>query len=440
MTITLTIDNLEALPDGGPTRFSARNRGFEIGREQHLDWTLPDPGRYISGRHCEVRFENGGYWLYDTSTNGVFVNGSSQRVKSPYRLADGDRLSIGHYMVTVALEQDGASPPRAPEVDAPIVHPVPGGDIWSLDEPAPKPVDRREFMPPGAQRREADFSNQFLEFPDIQAPAGAAATPGGIWPQQSTGVARPPQPADKQADPADGFEAQQTPQSPSPTLDPGAMRPMPGPAARSSPVAGAASPPPSRPAGPMLDSGFITAFAAGAGIPVDVLRGRNADEIAFEIGEFVKVSVENLTQLLQARAAAKTMTKSASRTMVSATDNNPLKFVPGTAEAIEVMFARKRPGYLDAKASLEGAFSDLKRHEFATYTAMQKALARLVQEFAPDAIEKKAGSATFALKKSRAWDIFVAKWEEHDASENGLLDTFLAYFAEAYDEVNAKKP
>ena len=63
MTITLTIDNLDSLPDGGPTRYQTRNRSFEIGREQHLDWTLPDPGRYISGRHCEIRYENDGYWL-----------------------------------------------------------------------------------------------------------------------------------------------------------------------------------------------------------------------------------------------------------------------------------------------------------------------------------------------------------------------------------------
>ena len=110
MTITLTIDNIDSLPDGGPIRFQARNRGFEIGREQHLDWTLPDPGRFISGRHCEVRYENGGYWLYDTSTNGVFVNGSAQRVKSPYRLDSGERISIGHYIihVVVALEEEQA--------------------------------------------------------------------------------------------------------------------------------------------------------------------------------------------------------------------------------------------------------------------------------------------------------------------------------------------
>lgn len=109
MTIILTIDSVDSLPDGGPIQFQARNRGFEIGRQQHLDWTLPDPSRYISGLHCEIRFEKGGYWLYDVSRNGTFLNGSAARVKSPYRLAAGDRLSIGHYVVVVELPDDAGA-------------------------------------------------------------------------------------------------------------------------------------------------------------------------------------------------------------------------------------------------------------------------------------------------------------------------------------------
>jgi type VI secretion system protein ImpI len=454
MIITLTIDNLDSLPDGGPTRFQTKNRSFEIGREQHLDWTLPDPGRYISGRHCEIRYENGGYWLYDTSTNGVFVNGSSQRVKSPYRLQDGDRIAIGHYIVNVSLEAEERPVPR----DVPAAPPPPvGGDIWSLDAPAPRPVDRRDFMPQDARRREADFSNEFLEFPEIRdfqpdAPDPAAERPGWQAPSPprapvTPGMPIPPEPIARP--PAIPVADGPSPASPParempPPIDPSAMRPMPGPAARpapslrvqpSSPPRGAASAP--KPTA--SSAAFLAAFVAGAGISPEALRGRDPEELAFEIGEFVRISVDNLRQLLKARAAAKTMTKSASRTMISASDNNPLKFVPATAEAIEVMFAHNRPGYLHAKRSVEDSFADLKRHDLATYAAMQKALARLVDEFSPEAIEQKAGGAAFALKKGRAWDLFVSKWAERNAGENGMLDTFLAYFADAYDEASNQK-
>ena len=98
MGLTLTIENETNLPDGGPLSLSvAGKRGLDIGRDTHLDWTLPDPTRVISGKHCEVRYRDGGYWLYDVSTNGTFLNGSDGRLKAPHRLRDGDRLSIGPY-------------------------------------------------------------------------------------------------------------------------------------------------------------------------------------------------------------------------------------------------------------------------------------------------------------------------------------------------------
>jgi type VI secretion system protein ImpI len=156
-----------------------------------------------------------------------------------------------------------------------------------------------------------------------------------------------------------------------------------------------------------------------------------------EVGAFLKVAVEQLAQLLRARAAAKAMTKSASRTMIGATDNNPLKFIPGSAEILDVMFARRRPGFLGARDSLEAGFADLKRHELATYAAMQKALARLLDDLSPEAIASKVGGVAFSSRKSRSWDLFEERWEQKTAAgENGMLDVFLAYFAEAYDEAS----
>ncbi len=154
-----------------------------------------------------------------------------------------------------------------------------------------------------------------------------------------------------------------------------------------------------------------------------------------EIGQVLRIAVEQLSVLLKARAAAKAMTKSANRTMVSAVDNNPLKFIPDAGEAIEVMFTRQRAGYLDARRSVDEAFADLKAHEMATFAAMQKALSKLLEGLSPQSIEAKLSSATFASRKARAWDAFVERWDaKTEPYENGMLDVFLAYFAEAYDE------
>src|SRR5215469_17964068 len=104
MTLRLSIENMDRLPDGGPLRVEVRGRGLDLGRDAHLDWTLPDSSRSISSKHCEIRFRDGGYWLHDVSTNGTFVNGSQYRLDAPYLLRDGDRLSIGPYIIAVAVQ------------------------------------------------------------------------------------------------------------------------------------------------------------------------------------------------------------------------------------------------------------------------------------------------------------------------------------------------
>lgn len=109
MPLHLRIENETSLPDGGPIAITVTSkRGIDIGRDQYLDWVLPDPTRFISGKHCEVRFKDGKYWLTDVSTNGTFVNRSEFRIDRPHALQDGDRIEIGRFIIAVALEPEAA--------------------------------------------------------------------------------------------------------------------------------------------------------------------------------------------------------------------------------------------------------------------------------------------------------------------------------------------
>ena len=124
MVLRFNIENEPNLPDGGPVSFTVTGRrSVDIGRDRHLDWTLPDPARTISGKHCEVHFRDGGYWLHDVSTNGTFLNGADQRMRGPHRLRDGDRLTIGHYIIGVSLENEagGGSPNHEAQLREPSV-------------------------------------------------------------------------------------------------------------------------------------------------------------------------------------------------------------------------------------------------------------------------------------------------------------------------------
>jgi len=83
--------------------------GGIIGRSPDNYWSLPDPKCYVSGRHCEVEYRGDGFWLRDTSRNGVFVNDSTERVGYGHRvrLDDGDRLRLGLYELVVRLRDHG---------------------------------------------------------------------------------------------------------------------------------------------------------------------------------------------------------------------------------------------------------------------------------------------------------------------------------------------
>src|SRR3990170_3949682 len=96
--------------------------GGRIGRAQDNDWVLPDPERYVSSHHCKVEFRAGAWVLEDTSTNGVFINGSdvAASVEGAYSLKDGDRLRLGDYEILVSIdERQDFSPDASGQMPAP---------------------------------------------------------------------------------------------------------------------------------------------------------------------------------------------------------------------------------------------------------------------------------------------------------------------------------
>ncbi len=88
--------------------------GGSIGRALDNDWALPDPRRYLSGLHARIHVRQGGYYLEDCSTNGVFVNdaASPQGRRGLYALRDGDILRMGEYRIRVGVDADEGALPR----------------------------------------------------------------------------------------------------------------------------------------------------------------------------------------------------------------------------------------------------------------------------------------------------------------------------------------
>jgi type VI secretion system protein ImpI len=174
LPLLLRIDNVDRLPDGGPVNFELDRRGIDIGRDPYLDWTLPDPERFISGKHCELRYRDGGYWLHDVSTNGTTINGRGGRLTEPYRLQDGDRVHIGNYIISVELKGEGAEPPT-PQMSRSHA----GGNIWDDVPDAAAAVDRRDFAArarsePGVPRAPAELPEEDISWSIGELTEGAS--------------------------------------------------------------------------------------------------------------------------------------------------------------------------------------------------------------------------------------------------------------------------
>lgn len=510
MTLRLSIENMDRLPDGGPLRVEVRSRGLDIGRDAHLDWTLPDPSRYVSSKHCEVRFRDGGYWLHDVSTNGTFVNNSQFRLSEPYQLRDGDRLSIGQYIV--AVEVKGGAPAVTAATGAPDPFSGRGGDPWGEVGPAAAPEDRRAFRNQQAAQRVPDFLDfaasvrpedpmaasfappkansdawmtsaapvdfspaaEQVAAPTPRRPAERPPTSSSFSPPAPSAFsappsAGPPAPSSYSAPPPTSpFDAPPSAPSPAePPLDwttpaaPAASPPEPTPAAAVAappPIVRApepAPPPPVPPAPIALPSAaepaapaaagdaadILRRLAAAAGIPQRAIAGRDPNQVIEEIGAALRISVENLGQMLGVRAESKSLMRSSSRTMIRARENNPLKFSATTEDALAIMFGAPSGAYLDARQTFTQSFSDIKNHQVLSGLATQAAIDELFEEFAPPSLEKSVEAergigAIVGSRKAKLWDVFVERWRLRTKRTDGRLnEAFATMFAEAYDRL-----
>ena len=97
MQLSLKTISYHRLTPGQQEVFQPQSDSFTIGRSDENDWAIPDPQRFLSGVHCRIHSEGDRYYITDTSTNGVFLNGSGTRLErnETVDLSQGDKIRIG---------------------------------------------------------------------------------------------------------------------------------------------------------------------------------------------------------------------------------------------------------------------------------------------------------------------------------------------------------
>jgi type VI secretion system protein ImpI len=116
--------------------------GGTIGRSADNAWQLPDPRRFVSSMHGFIRCDGGRFFLVDTSTNGIFVNGDSRPIGPgrKVRLQEGDRINIGQYELLAEFDAAGVmrvTPPMTPGMRMAELA-FPGDEDATLHKPPPR--------------------------------------------------------------------------------------------------------------------------------------------------------------------------------------------------------------------------------------------------------------------------------------------------------------
>ena len=338
-----------------------REEGGTIGRSLENDWILPDPDRYISGRHATIDHKAGMYYLLDTSSNGVYVNDEVEPIGrgNPRRLFDGDQLRMGDFVFAVSL--DSGESLAMPLDDEPSVAPDHLEQFVDEDslKTGVKLLDEEEIT--------GDDEFQSFLFGDLSDEASSRPPP------KSKSKSRPKsKPAANDAKPA-----------------------------REKTEALSVS------AEDLFDS-----FLDGLGINrAELHPSVNRPEMMLKAGSVLREFVDGIIKLLAARANLKN-TFRLDQTTLLPQHNNPLKFSESRSDLIKQLLVGDEGDYLGAKDAVREVCNDLLNHQNAFLDAMNSAFIEFSERFEPDELQEGfdralTGGKLFSFaNKAKYWDLY----------------------------------
>ena len=327
LQLELVSDHKDILGDDFVRVF--REDGGTIGRSLENDWILPDPDRFISGRHATIDYRSGAYYLADVSSNGVYVNGSLKPLGkgNPRRLFDGDKIRMGDFEFVVTLDE--------------------GED---LELPPPEPVT---VVPDHIEQLVDEESlRSGIKLLDEHEIAGTNVFEKALF-------GKPPE--KEEAANSEMVDNQPNPFAPPPSEEEREHAAV---------------------------ERLLDTFMQGLGISrTDLHPSTNPLEVMENAGRVLKEFVEGTTELLASRSALKSMFR-LDQTIVLPRHNNPLKLAENTRDSMMQLLVGKEGEYLAPVDAVREVCRDLKFHQDAMLEAMTNAYQEFADRFDPDELQQ----------------------------------------------------
>ncbi|MGE6385796.1 type VI secretion system-associated FHA domain protein TagH [Pseudomonas sp. NPDC078416] len=364
-----------------------RQAGGVIGRGADCDWVIPDRNRHVSHHHITISYRDGGFYLTDTSSNGVLSGESRARLPKgqAVRIEHGSLYVLGDFELRARLIGDPSS------FDGDVGHIYAAGSIIPddsfLDLDPLNALDQQE-------RAHSDID-------ELISP-GATIKTG----QQRTDYARV------------DMESLRVPE----LVEDPAAQPDPAPAPAASEVE-------------HQTDDFWSRFAEALGIEFDELDQDAREALALNAGRLLRQCVGGLQQNLHTRSELKNELR-LSQTTVQGAQRNPLKSAVDAGQALSALLRPGKPGQLPAELAVSRAFHDVQAHQVALLAASRAASRATLEHFSPEQLTlrfERDNPPLLATSGSR-WRAY-GRYYQALRQDNDWSERLLARdFAQAYEE------
>ncbi len=347
-------------------------QGGTLGRYSRNNLVLYDPEKIVSGRHAEIKYENGLYYLVDDSTNGTCIYNRDIVLRHESTLIkNGDRLKIGDYELIVNIDTAGSSSsneiidneksriltPPDPESQSELIDKSPNTKENVATEDQPLKIGPLTWD---------DFDNADKE-------------------NETTSLNV------KSSTPEDTIEV--------PELNQKDYK---------------------EPYGELLGIFLEAAKIADTSF----FEKEDVSELIRNVGRVLRELVEGLMTLLRSRTGTK-KEYGVPVTVVQPKENNPLKFASNVEDALKFMLIKKYSGFIDAVDAVHESYEDIKDHNFAQHAGFIASLENVIKRFDPVEFAQQH-SEGFILKNAKLWEAYCQAYDRiaKEAKENIFGDEF----------------
>ncbi len=338
-----------------------------FGRSEECDWTLPDPGRVVSGKHGEIIKFGEQYLVKDLSTNGIFVNNSVTPVGqgNEIGLSSDDILMLGEYQIEVLIDVNIVEQSIDNQFHAakPSLVTQPSSTALSNDFGLAASEIMKEDIPSDF-KLDLGLVDDFIELESQEIIHDKLAQESDL-PLSSQAL----------------------------SVQTGRINEM-------------------------------ASFIRGMNIDSNLIPNENREEWFEQVGRSFSLMLIGLMNTLHNRAEFKQSYR-LNHTSFKKSENNPLKFSANLEDAIHNLYNRKASSFLPPDKAIEEAFGDIENHERALMRGVKGTVSSVMSLIEPTAIYRDAESKSSLLNKIIPARKYVHRWRVFEGIHNELKDEII---------------